>query len=62
MVPLKHALEEITPDSAPAHQLLGYALLVQGYAAEAIPHLKRAQDKTALGIAQIRPGNCQRRS
>jgi Flp pilus assembly protein TadD len=36
--------------------LLGYALLVQGYAAEAIPHLARAQDKTALGIAQIQTG------
>ncbi|MGA3089752.1 MAG: tetratricopeptide repeat protein [Terriglobales bacterium] len=55
MVPLKHALE-VDADSAPAHQLLGYALLVQGYAAEAIPHLKRAQEKTALGIAQIETG------
>jgi len=53
--PLKHALE-VNPDSTPAHQLLGYALLVQGYAAEAIPHLARAQDKTALGIAQIQTG------
>jgi tetratricopeptide (TPR) repeat protein len=55
IAPLKHALE-ISADSAPAHQLLGYALLVQGYAAEAIPHLERAQDKTALGIAQIQTG------
>jgi tetratricopeptide (TPR) repeat protein len=39
VAPLKRALE-ITPDSAPAHQLLGYALLAQGYAAEAIPHLR----------------------
>jgi tetratricopeptide (TPR) repeat protein len=53
--PLKHALE-IDPDSVPAHQLLGYTLLAQGYAAEAIPHLGRAQDKTALGIAQIQTG------
>src|SRR5258708_23039574 len=51
IAPLKHALE-VNPDSAPAHQLLGYALLVQGFAAEDIPHLARAQDKTALGIAQ----------
>ena len=36
VAPLKRALE-ISPDSAPAHQLLGYALLAQGYAAEAIP-------------------------
>jgi tetratricopeptide (TPR) repeat protein len=55
IAPLKHALE-VNPDSTPAHQLLGYALLVQGYAAEAIPHLARAQDKTALGIAQIQIG------
>jgi tetratricopeptide (TPR) repeat protein len=55
MAPLKHALE-LDKDSAPAHQLLGYALLVQGYAAEAIPHFERAQEKTALGIAQIQTG------
>ena len=55
IAPLTHALE-VSPDSTPAHQLLGYALLVQGYAAEAIPHLARAQDKTALGIAQIQIG------
>ena len=55
IAPLKRALE-VNPDSTPAHQLLGYALLVQGYAAEAIPHLARAQDKTALGIAQIQTG------
>jgi tetratricopeptide (TPR) repeat protein len=53
--PLKHALE-INSDSIPAHQLLGYALLSQGYAGEAIPHLQRAPDKTALGIAQIQAG------
>ncbi len=55
VAPLKHAVQ-IDADSAPAHQLLGYALLVQGYAAEAIPHLERVQDKTALGIAQIQVG------
>jgi tetratricopeptide (TPR) repeat protein len=55
VAPLKHAVQ-IDSDSAPAHQLLGYALLVQGYAAEAIPHLERVQDKTALGIAQIEVG------
>src|SRR6202795_2077041 len=55
IAPLKHALE-VNPDSTPAHQLLAYALLVQGYAAEAIPHLARAQDRTALGIAQIQIG------
>jgi tetratricopeptide (TPR) repeat protein len=53
--PLKHALE-LKPDLLPAHQLLGYALLAQGYASEAIPHLQRSPDKTALGIAQIQTG------
>ena len=53
--PLKHALE-LNADSAPAHQLLGYSLLAQGYANEAIPHLQRSADKSALGIAQIQTG------
>ena len=53
--PLKHALE-LNADLLPAHQLLGYALLTQGYAREAIPHLQRSPDKTALGIAQIQTG------
>lgn len=55
LAPLKHAVE-IAPDSKPAHQLLGYALLIEGYAGEAIPHLQRADEKTALGIAQIQAG------
>jgi tetratricopeptide (TPR) repeat protein len=52
---LKHALE-LDTDSAPAHQLMGYALLVEGYAAQAIPHLERVQDKMAIGIAQTQTG------
>jgi tetratricopeptide (TPR) repeat protein len=55
LAPLKHALE-INPDFPPAHQLLGYVLLIQGYAAQAIPHLERVKDKSALGIAQIETG------
>jgi Tfp pilus assembly protein PilF len=55
MAPLKHAFE-LNADSLPAHQLLGYALLSKGYASEAIPHLQRAPDKTALGIAEIQTG------
>jgi tetratricopeptide (TPR) repeat protein len=51
LAPLKHALE-IDSSLIPAHQLLGYALLSQGYAAEAIPHLDRAHEQAALGIAQ----------
>jgi tetratricopeptide (TPR) repeat protein len=53
--PLKHALE-LNPNLPQAHQLLGYVLLSQGYAAEAIPHLERSSDKTALGIAEIQTG------
>jgi tetratricopeptide (TPR) repeat protein len=55
VAPLKHALE-LDPNLAPAHQLLGYALLVQGYAAEAIPHLERVHEQSALGIAEIETG------
>jgi tetratricopeptide (TPR) repeat protein len=56
IAPLKHAVE-LSPDSLPAHQLLGYSLLSQGYAAEAIPHLQRLPDKTTLGIAQMQAGD-----
>jgi tetratricopeptide (TPR) repeat protein len=55
IAPLKHALD-LNSDSPPTHQLLGYALLSQGYAAEAIPHLQHSPDKTALGIAEIQTG------
>jgi tetratricopeptide (TPR) repeat protein len=55
IAPLKHALE-LSPNLAAAHQLLGYALLAQGYNAEAITHLEKIQDPTALGIAQIGTG------
>ena len=55
IAPLKYALE-LDPNLAAAHQLLGYALLAQGYAAEAIPHLARVQEQSALGIAQVETG------
>jgi tetratricopeptide (TPR) repeat protein len=55
IAPLKHALE-LDANLTPAHQLLGYALLSQGYAAEAIPHLERAHEQGALGIAQVETG------
>jgi len=58
IAPLKRALE-LAPDSQAAHQLLGYALLSQGYDAEAIPHLEKVQEQTALGIAQIGTGQLQ---
>src|SRR5260370_39085063 len=55
IVPLKRALE-LSPDLAVAHQFLGSALLWQGYAAEAIPHLQRVGALDGLGIAQIEVG------
>jgi tetratricopeptide (TPR) repeat protein len=53
--PLRQALK-LNPDLAAAHRLLGYALLAEGYSAEAIPHLEKAQDPAALGIAQLESG------
>src|SRR5712692_6255245 len=52
---LKRALE-LSPELDAAHQQLGYALLAQGYAEEAIPHLDRVHALEALGIAQIETG------
>ncbi len=52
LVPLKRALE-LDPSLAAAHKLIGYALLAQGYAVEAIPHFQAIQESTGLGIAQI---------
>jgi tetratricopeptide (TPR) repeat protein len=53
--PLKQALK-LSPDLLAAHRLLGYALLAQGYSAEALVHLEKAQDTAALGIAQLESG------
>lgn len=58
IAPLEQAVT-LSPDSRPAHQLLGYALLAQGYAAKAIPHLEKAQDNAALGVAQLEDGQLQ---
>lgn len=56
ITPLKRALE-LSPDLPVAHQLLGYALLSQGYAAEALPHLEKVGAKEAMGIAQLEAGD-----
>jgi tetratricopeptide (TPR) repeat protein len=56
--PLKRALE-LSPDLEDAHRQLGYALLSQGFASEAIPHLERSHAVEALGIAQIETGQYQ---
>ena len=53
--PLKHALE-LSPELPVADQLLGFALLSQGYPAEAIPHLEKVGALDALAIAQIETG------
>jgi tetratricopeptide (TPR) repeat protein len=53
--PLKRAAE-LNPDSPPVHQLLGYALLAEGYASEAISHLEIVHEYGALGIAQLQAG------
>ncbi len=58
IAPLKRALE-LRPDLDDAHLQLGYALLAQGFAAEAIPHLERVHAVEALGIAQIETGQYQ---
>ncbi len=52
VVALKRALE-LNPELDAAHLQLGYALLAQGYAEEAIPHLERVHALEALGVAQI---------
>ena len=52
---LKRTLE-LSPELDAAHVQLGYALLAQGYAEEAIPHLERVHALEALGIAQIETG------
>ncbi len=56
IAPLKRALE-LSPDLPAAHQLLGYALLAEGYAAEAIPHLEKVGAQDALAIAQLETGH-----
>jgi tetratricopeptide (TPR) repeat protein len=55
IAPLKRAAE-LSPDSLPVHQLLGFALLAEGYASEAIPHLQLVHESGALGIAQLQAG------
>lgn len=59
IAPLKHALE-LNSEIEGGHRLLGYALLAQGYAAEAIPQLEQAHDDATLGIALIETGDYSR--
>jgi tetratricopeptide (TPR) repeat protein len=55
IAPLRQALA-LDPNLVGAEQMLGYALLSAGYAAEAIPHLEKTQTLDALGIAQMKVG------
>jgi len=57
--PLKRAAE-LSPDVVAVHRLLGYSLLSQGYASEAIPHLEIAHESGALGIAQLQADRPER--
>jgi tetratricopeptide (TPR) repeat protein len=61
IAPLKQAIE-LSPGLEGAHRLLGYALLAQGYASEAIPHLEKAHAEDALGIALLEAGKLQEAS
>jgi tetratricopeptide (TPR) repeat protein len=58
IAPLKRALE-LDPNLEAAHRQLGYSLLTQGFAAEAIPHLERVHAVEALGVAQVETGQYQ---
>jgi tetratricopeptide (TPR) repeat protein len=53
--PLRRALQ-LNADLPGAQQMLGTALLAQGAAVEAIPHLERAQAADLLGIALLEAG------
>jgi tetratricopeptide (TPR) repeat protein len=55
IAPLKRSLE-LNPNLPGAEQMLGYALLAEGYAAEAVPHLEKTNTQDALGIAQVQLG------
>src|SRR5689334_15639814 len=55
IAPLKRALE-LNAGLMGARQMLGYALLSSGYAAESIPYLEQAQAFDALGVAQLKAG------
>ena len=55
IAPLKRALE-LDPSLIGAQQLLGYALLSAGYAAESMAYLEKIGARDALGLAQLKAG------
>jgi tetratricopeptide (TPR) repeat protein len=56
LAPLKRAVL-LDPDVPGAQDMLGFALLFQGYAAESIPHFQAANNKGGLGTAQLETGD-----
>ena len=56
ITPLKRAVL-LDPSILGAQEMLGYALLFQGYAAASIPYFQTANNKGALGIAQLETGD-----
>src|SRR5215831_9245654 len=48
-----HQALELNPGLPGAHAMLGAALLAQGYAREAIPHLEKGQADDLLGVALL---------
>jgi tetratricopeptide (TPR) repeat protein len=54
--PLQKALE-LKGEFPGIHESLGYALLSQGYTAEAIPQFQAANSREGLGIAQLENGD-----
>jgi tetratricopeptide (TPR) repeat protein len=56
IAPLKRAVL-LDPSILGAQEMLGYALLFQGYAAASIPYFQTANNKGALGIAQLETGD-----
>jgi superkiller protein 3 len=54
--PLKRAVL-LDPSVPGAQEMLGYALLFQGYAAQSIPHFQAANNKGGLGAAQLETGD-----
>lgn len=52
---LKRAIE-LNGDLPGAHEMLGIALLAQGYASEAVTHLERVQSAALLGVALLEAG------
>lgn len=56
--PLRMALQ-INADLPGAHEMLGAALLAQGFAAESIPHLEKAPADPLLGIALMEAGRAR---